>query len=193
MQSGDCSTYLAGRVSGVAIWGMYAALWGYFAWPSCGIGAGVFAGIAFVWMAVSLLSLVDLQFGDRNSTTGIPPRNLFFHPGQAFPLRYHYFWLILCSPGGDQVGEPCSGAPFWCGFGGIGSARDSGRSREFRNRFLRRTRKWKRPVYRPPCATSVAGRNCGLTRITRGIDPVRISSEPAGQFRHSSPRLRNQR
>ncbi len=69
-----------------------------------------------IWGALALFSLVDLQIGGKLyysttafdfsvrtqfihaiSTTGIPPANPFFFPGHAQPLRYHYFWMILCS------------------------------------------------------------------------------------------------
>lgn len=72
--------------------------------------------IPFIWFAVALFSLVDLQVGhhlyfsgssyDHSlrtefthsiSRTGVPPANPLFYLNGAAPLRYHYFWFILCS------------------------------------------------------------------------------------------------
>jgi len=68
------------------------------------------------WIVLAILSLVDLQFGNRLyystigldysirsamiysiSTNGVPARSPFFFPGHPVTLRYHYFWLILCA------------------------------------------------------------------------------------------------
>jgi hypothetical protein len=98
--------------------------------------------ILSVWGALALFSLVDLQLGGKLyysttafdysvrtefihaiSSTGIPPVNPFFFPGHAQPLRYHYFWLILCSlvdvAGGAFVGPRHAwiGGVIWCGAG----------------------------------------------------------------------------
>jgi hypothetical protein len=95
-----------------------------------------------IWGALALFSLVDLQIGSRLyysttafdfsvrtqfihaiSSAGIPPANPFFFPGHAQPLRYHYFWLILCSmvdmAGGAFVGARHAwiGGVIWCGAG----------------------------------------------------------------------------
>ncbi len=146
-------TFLVGHLAETAMWGMYAGLWIYFAAtilrdlrsapkPPGSAGYGVFAAIGAAWLAVSILSLVDLQIGNRNyysilaldyalrtsfiqsiSATGIPPHNPFFFPGHGFPLRYHYFWLILCSLtdrlGGQAVNprQAMIGGTFWCGIG----------------------------------------------------------------------------
>ena len=93
-------------------------------------------------MAVAILSLVDLQIGGRAyfpaaafdysvraqfihsiAATGIPPANPFFFPGHPVPLRYHYFWLLLCAmvqlAGGGLVSSRHAwiGGTVWCGFG----------------------------------------------------------------------------
>ena len=99
--------------------------------------------ILSVWGALALFSLVDLQtwrqvvlqhhrafdysvrtqFIHAISSTGIPPANPFFFPGHGEPLRYHYFWLILCSmvdvAGGAFVGPRHAwiGGAIWCGAG----------------------------------------------------------------------------
>jgi hypothetical protein len=98
--------------------------------------------ILSIWGALALFSLVDLQLGNKLyysttafdfsvrtqfihaiSSTGIPPANPFFFPGHAQPLRYHYFWMILCSmvdvSGGAFVGARHAwiGGAFWCGAG----------------------------------------------------------------------------
>jgi hypothetical protein len=100
------------------------------------------AGILAVWLAVCLLSLVDLQIGDRLyypvstidyavrtafvssiSTTGVPPENPFFQPGHPVALRYHYFWLMMCSLANQVGGSAISprqaliGGTFWGGVG----------------------------------------------------------------------------
>jgi hypothetical protein len=95
-----------------------------------------------IWGALALFSLVDLQIGGKLyysttafdysvrtqfihaiSATGIPPVNPFFFPGHAQPLRYHYFWMILCSmvdvAGGALVAPRHAwiGGAIWCGAG----------------------------------------------------------------------------
>jgi hypothetical protein len=102
----------------------------------------VFGAIIAVWMVISLGSLIDLQFGDRLyyptsaldnsvrtafvhsiSTTGIPPQNPFFQPGQPVSLRYHYFWLMMCSlveragNHGVTPRQALVAGTFWCGVG----------------------------------------------------------------------------
>jgi hypothetical protein len=70
---------------------------------------------ALAWAFVAIASLVDLQFTDLlyYSTTAfdystrtaftaaaartIPPINPFFAGGPAILLRYHYFWMLVCS------------------------------------------------------------------------------------------------
>jgi len=145
-------TYLAGRVSMTAMWAVYGALciafvaafartrrsgsWGIPRewWP--------FVAVAFVWMAVAVLSLCDVQIGHRLyypvssidtavrssfvhvvSTDGIPPQNPFLSPGRPVPLRYHYFWLLLCSlvertgAGSITARQAIAGGTVWCGIG----------------------------------------------------------------------------
>jgi len=108
-------------------------------WPA---GSGVFAVIAGVWLLVAVLSLIDLQIGGRLyypvstvdyalrsalvhsiSTTGVPPASPFFLPGHPVPLRYHYFWLMMCSlvnrVGGNSVNarQAIIGGTYWAGLG----------------------------------------------------------------------------
>lgn len=78
--------------------------------------AKIFIAIAAGWVLIGLFCLIDLQIGDRLyfpvvaydntfrtaitasiSRTGVPPQNPYFYPGRGFPLRYHYFWFLLCS------------------------------------------------------------------------------------------------
>ena len=100
------------------------------------------AGILAVWLAVCLFSLVDLQIGERLyyptsaldysvrtafvhsiSSTGVPPENPFFQPGHPVALRYHYFWLLMCSlaeqlgGGGFSGRQAMIGGTFWAGVG----------------------------------------------------------------------------
>src|SRR6185437_1830553 len=68
------------------------------------------------WLLIVWISGIDLQFGNRlyvsflsydfNIRTpmiagiarnGLPAQNPLFYPGHAVPLRYHYFWMILCA------------------------------------------------------------------------------------------------
>ena len=83
-------------------------------------------GVAAIWLALSVCSLVDVQIGDRLyfsgsvydhsvrtaitdaiTRTGVRPFNPFYDLGSLAPLRYHYFWFIACSLidrlGGDIV------------------------------------------------------------------------------------------
>jgi hypothetical protein len=140
-------------LSMTAVWLLYAASWVYVAVvllrgtkepaPRSPAGAWRMAiALLSIWGALALFSLVDLQLGGKLyysttafdfsvrtqfihaiSSTGIPPANPFFFPGHAQPLRYHYFWLILCSmvdvAGGAFVGARHAwiGGTFWCGAG----------------------------------------------------------------------------
>jgi hypothetical protein len=102
----------------------------------------VFGAILAAWLVISLFSLVDLQVGDRLyyptssldnsvrtafvnsiSTTGIPPQNPFFQAGPPVALRYHYFWLMMCSlveragNHGVTPRQALVAGTFWCGVG----------------------------------------------------------------------------
>jgi hypothetical protein len=147
-------TYLVGRFSSMTVvWWMYGAIWLAFVGlllssPRPAVRSLLnrrgllFLGIVLAWIVVGVLSLVDLQIGDRLyfsvvsfdyslrtaftgaiSRTGLPPANPLFYPGHPVPLRYHYFWLILCSLT-DQVGgqavdprQAIIGSTLWCGLG----------------------------------------------------------------------------
>jgi hypothetical protein len=97
-------------------------------------------GIVAVWCLVILFSLVDLQIHDRlySSVTandygmrvpitqalaqkGAPGFNPFFYPGRTVPLRYHYFWMLLCSLPvrlfGIRALHAMWGATPWCAIG----------------------------------------------------------------------------
>ncbi|MGA2156315.1 MAG: hypothetical protein ABSH37_18055 [Bryobacteraceae bacterium] len=105
-------------------------------------GWAFFAVVVSVWLLVTLFYLVDVQAGDRlyyptNSfdyslratlihsvtTTGVPPQNPLFLPSPPAALRYHYFWLMMCSLV-NRLGSPWVsarhaeiGGAFWCGIG----------------------------------------------------------------------------
>jgi len=104
--------------------------------------AKVFAAAAAIWLAVALGSLIDLQFGDRLyyptsaldnsvrtsfvhsiSMKGIPPENPLFVSAEPAPLRYHYFWLMMCSlvekagRGAWTARHALIAGTFWCGAG----------------------------------------------------------------------------
>jgi hypothetical protein len=72
--------------------------------------------IPAVWLVVAIGSLVNIQFHSRLylsfsdfdhttraaitdaiSRTGVRPLNPFYDLGSLAPLRYHYFWFLLCS------------------------------------------------------------------------------------------------
>ena len=97
-------------------------------------------GIVAAWCLVVLLSLVDLQiqhrlyssvaaidYGVRVPITqalaqkGPPGFNPFFYPGREVPLRYHYFWMLLCSLPvrlfGIRALHAMWGATPWCAIG----------------------------------------------------------------------------
>jgi hypothetical protein len=142
-------TYLAGRfISLNVVWAAYAAaaltLPFLLVRQRDGLrlptGWGTFALVLAGWLVVCVFSLIDLQIGERlyypiinldyavrtafvNSLahTGIPPENPFFQAGHSAPLRYHYFWLMMCSLvqrlGGGTVGprHALIGGTFWVG------------------------------------------------------------------------------
>ncbi len=155
-------TFLAGRFGG------WTAIFVFYAAAACGF-AGImamrftrrsssapprthnfrqwapFAAAAIVWLAICVLSQVDLQIGSRlyfpvsaldNSVrtafvhsveaTGIPPQNPFFTPGPPVALRYHYFWVMMCglverlAPSMSNARQSLIGGTFWCGLGLMG-------------------------------------------------------------------------
>jgi hypothetical protein len=122
---GPILTYLLAHfLSMSAVWMLFSASWLYGA-VLAGSGlrraarpriSPLILALACGWTGLVLLSLVDLQLGNRLyysvigfdysirtamihalATTGMPPASPFFFPGSAVTLRYHYFWLILCS------------------------------------------------------------------------------------------------
>jgi len=149
-------TYLAGRFGSMrAVWVFYAAAAIHFLAVSIGqlrkgapwrLGIPkdmrIFAIICAVWLAVAIVSLIDIQIGDRlyypanafdNSVhtefihsitaTGIPPQNPLYLAGPPATLRYHYFWLLICSlaesagRGAVSPRQALIGGTFWCGIG----------------------------------------------------------------------------
>jgi len=96
-------------------------------------------GIAFtaVWAATAIGTLVDLQFGkilyfsstayDYSTRTAftaaavraIPPYNPFFASNPPIALRYHYFWMLICSLpvrlGHMEPQQAMYGATIWAG------------------------------------------------------------------------------
>ena len=70
---------------------------------------------AVIWALVAIASLVDLQFKNRvyfsvaaydyslrtaitaEAARTIPPGNPFFASTPPVPLKYHYFWMLICS------------------------------------------------------------------------------------------------
>jgi low affinity Fe/Cu permease len=142
-------TYFAGRFGSMAaVWTLYAAL-GIYAVATAArsrISLAPYTRIAavlfFAWSAIAILSLIDLQIGNRAwypsaafdysirtqfihsiGATGIPPSNPFFYPGHPVALRYHYFWLQICALVDLAGGPPVTarhawiGGALWCGVG----------------------------------------------------------------------------
>ncbi len=146
-------TYFAGRFGSMTVvWALYAVSWICAAIVAARRAAHrkislapysrIVVAIFAVWAAIAIFSLIDLQVGHRAwypsaafdysirtqfihaiGTTGIPPTGPFFSPGHAVPVRYHYFWLILCALV-DLAGGPMVTArhawiagTVWCGFG----------------------------------------------------------------------------
>ena len=145
-------TYLAGRFGSMtAVWSLYALSWAYALFvtarrfrlaTSPSPKSRLVVMILAAWALLAIFSLVDLQIGDRAwfpaaafdysvrtqfihsiGVSGIPPVNPFFLPGHPVPLRYHYFWLLLCAlvnlAGGGLVSARHAwiGGTVWCGFG----------------------------------------------------------------------------
>jgi hypothetical protein len=97
--------------------------------------------VATVWVSISILSLVDLQWQDRLynnlvsldfatratvidaiTRTGVPPVNPSYFPGKPeYMTALYYFWYILCSAidqfGGDLVDSRMAliAGDIWCG------------------------------------------------------------------------------
>lgn len=105
-------------------------------------GGFPYSAVVAGWVAIAILIVVDMQIGHRLyfptvtydyalrtaftsaiSRTGVPPHNPYFFPGQFFPLRYHYFWLLLCSLVQKIAGPAVSprqamlAGTAWCGIG----------------------------------------------------------------------------
>jgi hypothetical protein len=72
--------------------------------------------LAILWSAVAVLSLIDLQSGDRLHMsvtifdqafrvnwidsilrTGVPPANSLYWSHHSVPMRSYYFWYVLCA------------------------------------------------------------------------------------------------
>jgi hypothetical protein len=142
-------TYFAGRYGSMTlVWALYAASWLYalaaaFRRPlSLAPYSRIVALLFSAWAAIAILSLIDLAAGNRAwypsaafdysvrtqfirsiGATGIPPASPFFFPGHPVPVRYHYFWLLLCAlvdlAGGSLITARHAwiAGTVWCGFG----------------------------------------------------------------------------
>jgi len=72
--------------------------------------------LVFLWIVVCLISLPDMQLGQKlyptaaiwdysvrspfiasALRTGAPPASPFFYPGHSVPARYYYYWNVLCA------------------------------------------------------------------------------------------------
>ncbi len=144
--------YLVGRFASMQFaWGIFAAVWLCFlvivarqARPFAFLSRSAlpFAIVVALWTALAVSSLIDLQWRHKVyfstvvldysvrtqfihsiTATGVPPANPFFYPGHAVPIRYHYFWLLVCSMveqmGRSWIGPRAAwiGGAVWCGIG----------------------------------------------------------------------------
>jgi hypothetical protein len=117
--------YLAGKYVGfnAACWLLLALalVWLVLLWRDRPGLAWTWQGTAMAcavaaWIAFVLFSLVDLQVGHKLYfsvaeddqayrvaftgsvlRTGVPPANPLYFPGQAQPMRYYYFWYVVCA------------------------------------------------------------------------------------------------
>jgi hypothetical protein len=120
-------TFLLGRYGGYgAIWAVYGIVWAVFVvmaakifrWPM--LIAEFKAGkagllVVAIWVIIAITSLINLQFGEKlyfsvsaydhcvraaftsALTRNIPPSNPYFSAFGSVPLRYHYFWMMMCA------------------------------------------------------------------------------------------------
>ncbi len=95
--------------------------------------------LVLIWIAVAILSLIDLQSDHRlfmsviawdhasrvNWTqsilrTGVPPANPLYFYGHSAPMRYYYFWNVVCAGVGMMTHLPIRGvfiaSCVWGGF-----------------------------------------------------------------------------
>ncbi|HWW97050.1 MAG TPA: hypothetical protein VNY74_05110 [Edaphobacter sp.] len=96
-------------------------------------------GLAILWAVICLVSLPDLQLGQRLYSTaavadlgvrsafvasamhgGAPPANPFFFPGSIVKLRYYYYWYVMTAVPGVAAGVQPRAALFassiWSGW-----------------------------------------------------------------------------
>jgi len=96
--------------------------------------------MAAVWFVLVLISLADLQLGERlypsylmydhairipmvasAARTGVPPLNPFYAIPQMVPQSYFYYWYVVCALPARLAGisaKAClSASAFWCGLG----------------------------------------------------------------------------
>jgi hypothetical protein len=96
-------------------------------------------GFAILWAIICLVSLPDLQLGQRLYSTaavadlgvrsafvasamhgGAPPANPFFFPGSVVKLRYYYYWYVMTAIPGVAAGVQPRAALFassiWSGW-----------------------------------------------------------------------------
>ena len=108
-----------------------------FAWSSSDTLTACVAG---AWVCLVILSLVDLQVGHRlyfsvveddqsyrvaftNAVmrTGVPPANPLYFPGHGQPMRYYYFWYVVCALvariGHVSARQAFVASSVWAGFG----------------------------------------------------------------------------
>jgi hypothetical protein len=98
------------------------------------------AWAAGLWIVFVILSLVDIQVGhklyvsvveydqsyrvaftDSVLRTGVPPANPLYFAGHAQPMRYYYFWYVVCAMvariGHVSARQAFLASSVWAGFG----------------------------------------------------------------------------
>lgn len=108
------------------------------AWPARDRNLTV--AVAAGWTILALFLLTDLQVGhklffsvvmadqsyrvaftDAVLRTGVPPANPLYFSGTAAPMRYFYFWYVLCAAAARiahvSARHAFISSSMWCGFG----------------------------------------------------------------------------
>lgn len=98
------------------------------------------AGVAAGWALFVLLSLIDVEVGHRIYFSvvefdqsyrvaftdavlrgGVPPSNPLYFSGHAAPMRYYYFWYLVCAAvarlAGVSARQALLASSIWVGFG----------------------------------------------------------------------------
>jgi hypothetical protein len=127
-------------LAGIASGNLLVRWWrNEFPMPSMRRSTAIAIGLAILWAVICLVSLPDLQLGQRLYSTaavadlgvrsafvasamhgGAPPANPFFFPGSIVKLRYYYYWYVMTAIPGVASGVQPRAALFassiWSGW-----------------------------------------------------------------------------